>query len=75
MNMVLPVVKHGGFLNDSSFSIIAPSDAPWASRTKCPTMPAVGVAQRKVHLGKASERTGSIPVAGAKVQRNLSIFI
>ena len=31
MNMVLPVVKHGGFLNDSSFSIIAPSDAPWAS--------------------------------------------
>lgn len=38
-------------------------------------MPAVGVAQRKVHLGKASERTGSIPVAGARTQRSLSIFI
>lgn len=38
-------------------------------------MPAVGVAQRKVHLGKASEQTGSIPVAGAKVQRSLTNHI
>lgn len=59
------------FLDGYSFSIIAPSDTPWASSKKCPTMPAVGVAQRKVHLGKASEQTGSIPVAGAKVQRSL----